>query len=312
MGFGTLVELVGEPGIGKSRLAEELRENCSDMRQIELRCEQYETSTPYYAFRPFLRSLLDVELNGGGEHNREVLAERLAAVDEELVPWAPLLAAPLDVEVETTPEVDDLDPSFRRARLHGVVSSLLGRLLDSPTLLVLEDVHWMDDASSELLRHLGTQLPTRPWLTCTTRRAIEGGFAAAEGTPPLPALTLRLEPLPADDARTLVRAAAGDRRLTDEELAALMERGAGQPAVPPGARLAGAGTGGARADARHRRGARRDAHRRAGAGRSRSAALGVGSRRVVLGSRHRRRARGRPDGRVGLGGVGPARRVRRA
>jgi class 3 adenylate cyclase/tetratricopeptide (TPR) repeat protein len=229
MGFGTLVELVGEPGIGKSRLADELRENCADMRQIILRCEQYETSTPYHAFRPFLRSLLDVELNGGGEHNRAALAERLGGIDDELVPWAPLLAAPLDVDVESTPEVDDLDPSFRRARLHGVVSSLLGQLLDSPTLLVLEDVHWMDDASSELLRHLGTQLPTRPWLTCTTRRGVGGGFAAAEGTPPLPALTLRLEPLPVDDAKSLVQAAAGGRRLTDEELAALMERGAGNP-----------------------------------------------------------------------------------
>jgi tetratricopeptide (TPR) repeat protein len=199
------------------------------MRQIVLRCEQYETSTPYHAFRPFLRSLLDVGLNGGGEHNRAVLAERLSTVDEDLVPWVPLLAAPLDVDVESTPEVDDLDHSFRRARLHGIVSALLGRLLDSPTLLVLEDVHWMDDASSELLRHLGTQLPTRPWLTCTTRRAVEGGFAAAAGTPPLPALTLRLEPLPVDDAKALVRAAAGDRRLTDDELAALMERGAGNP-----------------------------------------------------------------------------------
>lgn len=229
MGFGTMVELVGEPGIGKSRLAEELRENCTDMRQISLRCEQYEASTPYYPFRPFLRSLLDVELNGGGEHNRTVLADRLATFDEELVPWTPLLAAPLDVEVETTPEVNDLDPAFWRARLHGVMGTLLGHLLDAPTLIVFDDVHWMDDASSELLRYLGSQLPTRPWLACTTRRPGEGGFAAAEGTPPLPALTLRLEPLPADDAKTLALAAAGDRRLTDDELAALMERGAGNP-----------------------------------------------------------------------------------
>jgi class 3 adenylate cyclase/tetratricopeptide (TPR) repeat protein len=229
MGFGTLVELIGEPGIGKSRLADELRENCADMTYLAARCEQYEASTPYHAFRPFLRSLLGVELNGGGERNRAVLAERLGAIDDELVPWAPLLAAPLDAEVESTPEVDELDPSFRRARLHGVVGSLLGRLLDSPTLLVFEDVHWMDDASSELLRHLGTQLPTRPWLACTTRRPESGGFAAAEGTPPLPALTLRLEPLPDEDAKTLVRAATGDRALSDEDLGAIAARGAGNP-----------------------------------------------------------------------------------
>ena len=229
MGFGTMVELIGEPGIGKSRLAEELRENCGDMEQITLRCQQYESATAYHPFRPFLRSLLDVELNGGGGHNRAVLSERLTAIDSELVPWAPLLGAPLDVQVESTPEVDDLDPSFRRARLHGVIGSLLGKVLDSPTLLVFEDVHWMDDASSDLLRHIGTQLPTKPWLTCTTRRAEGDGFLAAEGTPPLPALTLRLEPLPPEDAKTLIRAAAGERSLSDEELGAIFDRGAGNP-----------------------------------------------------------------------------------
>ena len=229
MGFGTIVELVGEPGIGKSRLADELREQCSDMNRITVRCEQYEASTPYHAFRPFLRSLLDVELNGGGEHNRAVLAERLGTLDSELVPWAPLLAAPLDVEVETTPEVEDLDQSFRRARLHGVLGTLLAQLLAEPTLLVFDDVHWMDDASSELLRHLGTQLSTRPWLACTTRRPGGGGFLAAEGTPPLPALTLRLEALPPEDAKTLVRAAAGERKVSEQELAAIAERAAGNP-----------------------------------------------------------------------------------
>ena len=229
MGFGTLVELIGEPGIGKSRLAEELRTHCDDMELVTLRCEQYESSTPYHAFRPFLRSLLDVPLTDDGGENRAALSERLRTLDEKLVPWAPLLGAPLDAEVDSTPEVDDLDPSFRRARLHGVLGSLLGRLLGAPTLLLFEDVHWMDDASTELLRHLGTQLPTRPWLTCTTRRAGDGGFLAAEGTPPLPALTLRLEPLPADDAKSLIRAAAGHRELTEDELGKIFERGAGNP-----------------------------------------------------------------------------------
>jgi class 3 adenylate cyclase/tetratricopeptide (TPR) repeat protein len=229
MGFGSLVELVGEPGIGKSRLAEELRTSCADLELLTARCEQYESSTPYHPFRPLLWSLLGVELNGGAAHNQAVLTERLRAIDAGLVPWAPLLAAPLDADVESTPEVDELDPSFRRARLHGLVGSLLGLLLDSPTVLLFEDVHWMDDASSELLRHLGTQLSTRPWLVCTTRRPDGGGFAANEGTPPLPALTLRLEPLPAEDAKDLLRAATKARRLNDEELSAIAERAAGNP-----------------------------------------------------------------------------------
>src|SRR4029450_5626616 len=165
------------------------------------------------------------ELHGSGAHNRELLSDRLAQVDEELVPWTPLLAAPLNIEVETTPEVDALPPALRRARLHGVVAQLLGGLLDGPTLLLFEDVHWMDDASSELLRHLGTQLHNRPWLACTTRRAGADGVVAPEATPPLPALSLRLEPLTADDAKSLAQAAAGERRLSDQELEAIAERG---------------------------------------------------------------------------------------
>ncbi|MDQ3121608.1 MAG: tetratricopeptide repeat protein, partial [Actinomycetota bacterium] len=84
-------------------------------------------------------------------------------------------------------------------------------------------------ASSELLRHIGTQLPTRPWLACATRRPGDGGFLAAEGNPPLPAFTLRLEPLPVADAKTLIQAAAGERTLRDEELQVIAERGGGNP-----------------------------------------------------------------------------------
>jgi adenylate cyclase len=199
------------------------------MLQLTATCEQYESATPYHPFQPLLVELLGVELNGSGAHNRELLSDRLAQVDEELVPWTPLLAAPLNIEVESTPEVDALDRAFWRARLHGVVTQLLGGLLDGPTLLLFEDVHWMDDASAELLRHLGTQLHNYPWLTCTTRRPGSDGFVAAEGNPPLPALSLRLEPLTAEDAKSLAQAAAGERRLSDQELEAIAERGGGNP-----------------------------------------------------------------------------------
>ena len=219
-GFGSFVELVGDAGIGKSRLTQEIESLCSDMRQVVTSCEQYESSTPYFPFRTMLRSLLTVD-DGASLH------ERVATLDPELVDWVPLLAIPLDVSVESTQAVDELDPSFRRARLHGVVSTVLERLLPDQTLLLFEDVHWMDDASADLLRHIGTQVPTKPWLACATRRPVATGFSALEGIPPVPAITLRLDPLPDEDAREL--AGLVGEGMDDAALAAITERSGGNP-----------------------------------------------------------------------------------
>ncbi|MDX6669322.1 MAG: hypothetical protein QOK04_2702, partial [Solirubrobacteraceae bacterium] len=192
MGFGSLVELTGEPGIGKSRLVAELETQAADLTIVTAACEQYEVSTPYFAFRGLLRSLLELSPNGNAATS---LRDRVEALEPELLPWLPLLALLLDVSVEPTPEVDELQPAFRRARLHGAVEMLLAELLPTPTLIVVEDVHWMDEASSDLLRHLGAQVSTKPWLLCATRRPTPGGFVAAAGVPPVPALTIQLEPL---------------------------------------------------------------------------------------------------------------------
>jgi class 3 adenylate cyclase/tetratricopeptide (TPR) repeat protein len=220
-GFGSFVELVGDMGIGKSRLVAELRSQCADMTLLAVECEPYDASTPYGAFRDLLRGLLRAR-------DETELRLRVAEVAPELEPWLPLLALPLDIAVEPTRETEELDPAFRAARLLGVVGTLLAALLPRSGLIVLEDVHWLDEASSDLLRHFGTKVAGRPWLIVVTRRDSGQGFSAAEGTPPLPALTLRLEPLPAGDARALV-AAAADGPLRAHEVDAIVARAGGNP-----------------------------------------------------------------------------------
>ena len=295
MGFGTLVELVGEPGIGKSRLAQELRENCADMRQIYLRCEQYEASTPYYPFRPFLRSLLDVQLNGGGEHNRAVLGERLSRSTRSSSPWAPLLAAPLDVEVESTPEVNDLDPSFWRARLHGVMGTLLGQLLDSPDPARLRrrplDGRRVVRAPALPRNAASDPAVARVHDSAPRRGRIRGseGHAAAPGTdaPSRAAPRGRRE-----DAR-----ARRGGRSAPHRRRARGAHGAGgrEPALPPGARERRRETDDAEELPEHGRGARRNPDRPARPGRPRAPPVGLGPRRLVLRSAHRRGSRRRPD-----------------
>jgi len=225
MGFGNMVELIGEPGLGKSRLVAELQERAPDLVGLTAVCEQYEASTPYFAFRGILRALLDLPAD---ETAAETLRAQIERLDPELLPWLPLIALVLDVAVEPTQEVDELQPAFRRARLHGVMEKLLSELLESPTLLVVEDAHWMDEASSELLRHLGTQVSGKPWLICVTRRPVEGGFSAADGVPPIPAMTIQLQPLSADESRELIGAAAAGG-LLQHDVAAIADRAGGNP-----------------------------------------------------------------------------------
>jgi class 3 adenylate cyclase/tetratricopeptide (TPR) repeat protein len=228
MGFGSFVELVGDAGIGKSRIVEELCDRAEGLTLVSAACEQYEATTPYHPFRRLLRGLLDVGVNGDPEANSLALADRLEQIDRELVPWTPLVADVIDAPVRSTQEADDLQPAFRRARLHGVVETVLGELLEPPTLLLFEDVHWMDEASSDLLRHLGSRVQAKPWLVCATRRPAGGGFVAAQGNPPVPAMSLRLDPLPEADAHELAVAAAAEE-LPPEELAAITERAGGNP-----------------------------------------------------------------------------------
>ena len=192
MGFGSLVELVGDPGMGKSRLVEELQAQSADMTSLSLPARSTRCPRPTSRFARLLRSLLDVSLSTGIQLQSTAHLHRpFEPLAPELLPWIPLLAVPLDVELESTPEVDELQPAFRRARLHGVAENIVR---ESPA-----DAHARDRGRSldgrgscDLLRHLGGHVTGRPWLICADpsprRRRIRrgGGCAARRGARPPP------------------------------------------------------------------------------------------------------------------------------
>ncbi len=218
------VELVGEPGIGKSRLVEELQTLAVGFQQLEVRCEQYAASTPFYPLRSMLRPLVGILLEDASEPAGQKLAAFVSSVMPDLAPWLPLIALPFDADAEATTEVDEIDPAFRRDKLHEVLEQMLMRLLLMPTTLLVEDAHWLDDASQLLIRRLA-QPAARPWLLCVTRRP--GGPAIiGDGDG---ATLLELQPLPDEDSRSLALAAAGDQALSEKELAELTERAGGNP-----------------------------------------------------------------------------------
>ncbi|MEX0985001.1 MAG: adenylate/guanylate cyclase domain-containing protein [Actinomycetota bacterium] len=164
---GWLIEVVGEPGIGKSRLTEELE--VGDARVLRATAESFTSSTPYVVWRELLRGLLGV----GWEADDETIIGRLEIVTmelPELAPWIPLLAVPLDIDVPQTPDVEQLADAFRQAKLHEVVGTFLSFAMREPTWIHVEDAHLMDGSSAELFRSLLGDLGERPWLITLTRR----------------------------------------------------------------------------------------------------------------------------------------------
>jgi class 3 adenylate cyclase/tetratricopeptide (TPR) repeat protein len=225
-GAGSLVDLVGEPGLGKSRLIEELRLRAGEIRTLSVEADEYAVSTAYGVFRTVLHELLGITEEDRPAEIEGAIRAHVSERAPHLLPWLPLLGTPLGLELEDTPETALLDERFRRERVHEVTAELLGMLLLEPTVLVFEDTHWMDDASAELLRRLASQLQLRPWMVVVTRREQDSGFVPPDEPA---AVRIDLLPLGPEQASAFLNATTEEMPLLPHELEALAERSGGNP-----------------------------------------------------------------------------------
>ncbi len=117
---GSVLELVGEPGIGKTRLVGELRARADDVVVLTAACEEYEASTPYFPLRALILEACGLAAHESPSAVLQRLVDRVGPNHPELLPWLPLLGVPLDVELPPTEETDAVEERFRRARVADV------------------------------------------------------------------------------------------------------------------------------------------------------------------------------------------------
>ncbi len=213
-GVGVFVEIRGDTGMGKTRIVEELIA-LAGLPVSQTRCGRYAGSTPYFPFRTLLAELI------GGE-TVEALTGRVRAGARELEPYIPLLALVLGQTAPPTPEIERLSSADQRTKLHEVLAELARVLIPSPRLWVVEDAHWIDPASSDLLRHLASTARSLPLLICVARRTDDAeAFGDSDQM-------LELEPLAEEPAHQLLQTAA-KAHLLPRELQRLAERSHGNP-----------------------------------------------------------------------------------
>ena len=225
-GRGSLVEIVGNAGMGKTRLLSEFRAEAPDLPQLVSGCELYESSIPYLPIRKLFRLLLGQAAAPEPAEVARRLEEDVRERAPELLPWLPLLAIVAGVEVPTTPEVSDLGDEFRRNKLDDVVATYLSKVVTEPTLVIIEDAHWMDEGSVSLLRHVAGRVGDVPWLICVSRRDETTGFVGIEAPR---CVQLSLMPLSEESRDELIGIATEEAPFPPHEIAELNDRSGGNP-----------------------------------------------------------------------------------
>jgi len=225
-GRGACVELVGVPGIGKSRLVQELQGRSTAGRLLTVACHEYQSVMPYAAMRVLVRQCLGLDPDAAPAATGVALAAVVRRLAPHLAPWLPLLASVVGADVEPTQESSALDERFRRKRLEEAFLQLLSAELRGPALFVVEDAQWIDDASAALLRHLADSVSARPWLVLVARRSAQGTTVLDD----LPgAVRAELPPLSQDAVSRLLRLVTAEHPLAPHQREALTGRSGGNP-----------------------------------------------------------------------------------
>jgi adenylate cyclase len=206
-GAGALVGIAAEAGIGKSRLvAEFVRRARSRAVTVAFgECQSFGTTTSYAVWREIWRSLLgiDDELSEG-EQRRQVEA-RLAEIDPALVARVPLLGGVLGLAIPDNELTRGLEAELRKTSLEALLADCLRGLAAEPLVLVLEDCHWIDPLSRDLLEVLARATAQLPVLVLLAYRpgSLPGGALGLEQLSYFS--ELEIAELAPDEAEELIR-----------------------------------------------------------------------------------------------------------
>ena len=226
-GHGQVVAVMGEPGVGKSRLFWEFTHShrLQDWLVLESSSVSYGKATAYLPVIDLLKAYFAIEAGDDARRIREKITGKLLTLDEALQPALPAFLTLLEVPVKDR-AWKDLDPQQRRQRTLDAVKRLLFRESQiQPLCIVFEDLHWIDADTQAVLDTLIESLPTAQILLLVNYRPeYQHGWGSKTYY-----TQLRLDPLPSESAEELLRYLMGDDRGLQPLKRLLIDRTEGNP-----------------------------------------------------------------------------------
>ena len=225
-GDGQLVLIVGEPGLGKSRLIEEFRVRLRDAPHtwVEWTCSQLLQNTPLHPITEWGRQRFggaDVPV----ERRLADLESTLTQVKLDFADSAALLAPLLDIPLPPERSLELMPEELRRRQLAAVTNLVIASARTQPIVLAVEDVHWADPSTLDLLRGIAERGTLAPLFVLITARP---EFRSPWGVRSHHA-TISLVPLDRHQVRDMVSGLAARHALSKEVVEGVTERAGGVP-----------------------------------------------------------------------------------
>jgi class 3 adenylate cyclase/tetratricopeptide (TPR) repeat protein len=207
-GHGQVVAVVGEAGVGKSRLVYEFvhANPPAGWLVLESASVSYGKATPYFPVIDLLKRYAHIDAHDDTRTIRAKVTGQVVTLDETLQDVIPALLALLDALPEDSPFAQLEPPQRRQRTLEALKRVLLRESQIQPLLLVFEDLHWIDSETQALLGSLVESLPPARLLLLVNYRP---EYQHAWGSKTY-YTQLRLDPLPPVSAHALLQALLGD------------------------------------------------------------------------------------------------------
>jgi len=226
-GHGQVVAVVGEPGVGKSRLYWEFTRShrIQGWLLVESASVSYGKAAPYLLVIDALKAYFQIEGRDDTRKVREKVTGKLLSLDRALEPVLPALLSLLDVPVEDG-HWEQLDPRQRRQRiLEGVRRLLLRESQVQPLVVIFEDLHWSDAETQVVLDALVESLPAAHVLLLVNYRPeYQHGWGSKSYY-----RQLRIDSLPPTSADELLISLLGEDHALEPLKRLLIERTEGNP-----------------------------------------------------------------------------------
>ena len=223
---GQIVALVGEPGVGKSRLIHEFARapHADGWRVLQAGAVSYGSATSYLPVTEFLRSYFQLTASDDFQTIREKVTTRLMSLDETLLGGLPALLMLLDPSADEAQSPSDRPQRGQRI-LDAVKRLLLRESEVQPLLLVLEDLHSIDPETQALIDGLVDGLPgARIMLLVSFRPEYQHGWGGKSCF-----TQIRIDPLQPDVASELLDALIGVDEALGQLKDFLIEKTGGTP-----------------------------------------------------------------------------------